>query len=118
MAPKMTLRGEIPSEQRNVHIEDLIDMQETAYLHVKKSIEWYLDNGPVPTTMQERWRMDYANREVIFFLIVFQVVYSGENSLSPWQINYLCRLHDFIYKHPKCLFCSSVMFTWCHNVVP
>ena len=117
-APNTQRKRSIPMEKKSVLLASIVDYQETSFLHVRRSIEWYLDNGPAPSTLSERWKKPDTDKETIYFLIIFQSIYYGEDSLSPWQTNYLFRLHGLMLDRPKCPFCGSVVFSWCNEVVP
>ena len=117
-APKINIQKVTPPPNKYVHLFNLVDMEETAYLHVKKAAEWFTENGPAPTTLEERWSHFDCDKEVIYMLIFMQHFFYGEDSISPWQKTYLFELQDIIRSRVQCNFCGSPAFEWCQLVVP
>ena len=95
---------------------EIIDVEETILNHIKKAAQWYVEHGPAPRTLEERWKCPH-DVDAIIFLIYLQVIFFGDTSLTPWQITFYTELVN-PEQYRICPLCQMYESPWCQNVVP
>jgi len=103
---------------KTVDIGDVLDLEETILHHIRRAADWYTTHGPAPRTLEERWTREDLTAEVIVLLIYYQIIFFGDDSVSPWQFTFYTAQIKDLQDNRYCTMCGMLMSEWCLQVVP